>query len=55
MAYSRILKFLCPTILLFSGLLFSGCTTYVENVVSEDYEPIFQEAADIVEIIKTFY
>jgi flagellar L-ring protein precursor FlgH len=30
-------------------LLISGCTTYVENVVSEDYKPIFQEAADVVE------
>ena len=26
--------------------LLSGCTTYVQNVVSEEFEPIFEEAAD---------
>lgn len=26
--------------------LLSGCTTYVQNVVSEEFEPIFGEAAD---------
>lgn len=26
--------------------LLSGCTTYVQNVVSEEFEPIFEEATD---------
>ena len=44
MWHQRVLFIIFPVL-----LLLSGCTTYVENVVSEDYEPIFQETADMVE------
>jgi len=33
--------------------LLSGCTTYVQNVVSDEFEPIFEEAADTVEQLPT--
>ena len=33
--------------------LLSGCTTYVQNVVSDEFEPIFEEAAETVEQLPT--
>jgi len=45
-------KFLTLVFLALSTVL-SGCTTYVENVVSEEFEPIFQETAEAIEEVPT--
>jgi len=48
----RNLRFLTFVFLALSAVL-SGCTTYVENVVSEEFEPIFQETEEVVEATPT--
>jgi len=35
------------------AFLLSGCTTYVQNVVSDEFEPIFEEAAETAEQLPT--